>query len=152
MKKIIVLLFALLGVCSVVQSQKTISVSAVSACKDLAVFDTISTPDLGIVIYSDDAETVWNALRLAVYSQSRGDLVVIFVTGKGLDAFMHKLAENELFNVQDMSDSFLRNGGKIYSCASCAVVRGTEEVQSCTITGIADLYEIVKRSKKVLTF
>ena len=152
MKKILILAIALTGVCSVLQSQIKPVVAASSPCETLAVFDTTSTPDLGIIIASGDIETAWNAVRLGVYSQQQGDLVVIFVTGKGLDAFMSKQDEFDTFNIEAISESFWANGGKIYSCASCAKVRGTEEVQSCTITGIADLYQIVKKSKKILTF
>ena len=150
MKKILIL--AILGICFTAQAQIKPIIPASSSCETLAVFDTTSTPDLGIIIASGDVETAWNAVRLGVYSQRQGDLVVIFVTGKGLDAFMQKQDEFDNFNLEAMSESFWANGGKIYSCASCAKVRGTEEVQSCTITGIADLYQIVKRSKKVLTF
>ena len=153
MKKILFITVALFSVCFVVQSQtKPVLLALPSACETLAVFDTTQTPDLGIIITSDDAETAWNAVRLGVYSQRHGDLVVIFVTGKGLDAFMRKQDEFDTFNLEIISESFWANGGMIYSCASCAKVRGTEDVQSCTITGIADLYQIVKRSKKVLTF
>ena len=152
MKKIIVLVIALLGVCMAQSQVKPVIAKKPSACETLAVFDTTSTPNLGIIIASGDIETAWNAVRLGVYSQQQGDLVVIFVTGKGLDAFMQKQDKFDVFNLEAMSESFWANGGKIYSCASCAKVRGTEEVQSCTITGIADLYQIVKRSKRVLTF
>ncbi|MDR2962569.1 MAG: DsrE family protein [Bacteroidales bacterium] len=128
------------------------ALSAPSACETLAVFDTTKTPDIAIIITSDDAETAWNAVRLGVYAQQQGDYVVVFVSGKGLDAFMRTQSADEQFNVERMSSTFWANGGTIYSCASCATARGTETVQSCTITGIADLYRIVKQSKKVLTF
>ena len=150
MKKILTLAF--LSVCLTTQAQIKPVVVSSSSCETLAVFDTTSTPDLGIIIASGDVETAWNAVRLGVYSQQQGNLVVIFVTGKGLDAFMQQQDKFDNFNLEAISESFWANGGKIYSCASCAKVRGTEEVQSCTITGIADLYQIVKKSKKVLTF
>jgi predicted peroxiredoxin len=120
-----------------------------SACENVTTFSKNSKPDLGIVIYSGDAETVWNALRLATISQSKGDTVVIFVLGKGIDVFM---AENTTFDIKGLSDKFWRNGGQILTCATCAKLRGTEEVKSCTITSIVDLYEIIKKSKKTLTF
>jgi predicted peroxiredoxin len=120
-----------------------------SSCENVTTFSKNSKPDLGIVIYSGDAETVWNALRLATLSQSKGDTVVIYVLGKGVDVFM---AENKTFDIKALSDKFWANGGQILTCATCAKLRGTEEVKSCTITSLADLYEIVKRSKKILTF
>jgi sulfur relay (sulfurtransferase) complex TusBCD TusD component (DsrE family) len=121
----------------------------VSSCENVTAFDKSRNPDLAIVIYSGDAETVWNALRLATYAQSKNDSVVIFVVGKGMDAYMHDTTQ---FNINELNIKFLSNGGDIYTCATCAKLRGTEEVKSCTITSLADLYIIIKRSKKVLTF
>jgi predicted peroxiredoxin len=120
-----------------------------TGCEGVTAFSKSSSPDLGIVIYSGDAETVWNALRLATFSQSKGDSVVIFVVGKALDIYMNDTSK---FKIDELCDKFLRNGGDIYACATCAKQRHTEEVPMCTITSIGDLYEIVKRSKKVLTF
>lgn len=123
-----------------------------SPCENVTAFNKNSNPDLGIIIYSDDAETVWNAMRLAVYSQSKGDSVVVFVTGKGVDAYMKTQNDSDIYNIQIISDKFLSNGGNIYACATCAKTRETEEIQSCTITSIADMYQIIMRSKKLVTF
>jgi sulfur relay (sulfurtransferase) complex TusBCD TusD component (DsrE family) len=120
-----------------------------TGCENVTAFKKSSSPDLAIVIYSKDSETVWNALRLATLAQTKGDTVVIYVLGKGVDAFMH---DSSNFNIEALSTKFISNGGDIFTCATCAKLRGTEEVKSCTITSIFDLYEIVKRSKKVLTF
>jgi predicted peroxiredoxin len=121
----------------------------VSSCDNVTVFSKNSKPELAIVIYSGDAETVWNALRLATYSQSKGDTVAIYVIGKGVDVFM---SESDTFGIRKLSDKFWENGGQILTCATCAKLRKTEEVKSCTITSLADMYEIIKRSKKVVTF
>jgi uncharacterized protein involved in oxidation of intracellular sulfur len=125
---------------------------AFSPCESVSAFNKNSSPDLGIVIYSDDTETVWNAIRLANFSISKGDTVAIFVVGKGVDAYMKKQEENDPYNIQKISTIFLNKGGIIYTCATCAKSRHTDDIQSCTITGITDLYEIIKRSKKVVTF
>ena len=44
-----------------------------------------SKTSIGMVIYSNDTETVWNALRLANYSKNQGDTVSIFLLGKGVE-------------------------------------------------------------------
>ena len=118
-------------------------------CEQYSVFNKKSKPDLGIVLYTNDAETVWNALRLATYAQAKGDTVVIFLLGKGLDGFQTK---DKAFDLEPLKDTFVSNGGQIIACASCAKQRGTEEIGMCTIASLADLYQIVNRSKKVLTF
>jgi sulfur relay (sulfurtransferase) complex TusBCD TusD component (DsrE family) len=120
-----------------------------SGCENASAFNKSRTPDMGIVISSGDNETVWNAIRLGIAAQSKGDTVVIFVISKAVDVFMK---DTSSFNIQKISQQFVSKGGDIYTCATCAKMRGTEEVKSCTITSIYDLYEIIKRSKKVVSF
>jgi tRNA 2-thiouridine synthesizing protein D len=120
-----------------------------SACENVSAFNKSRTPDIGIVISSGDAESVWNALRLGIAAQSKGDTVVIFVIGKAEDVFMH---DTSRFEIAKTSQQFVGNGGDIYACATCAKMRHTENVEMCTITSVYDLYEIVKRSKKLLSF
>ena len=120
-----------------------------SGCENVSAFNKNSSPAIGIVISSGDAETVWNAIRLGVAALAKGDSAVIFVIGKAVDVFMK---DTSSFNIPKTSLQFLSNGGEIYTCATCAKMRHTENVQMCTITSIFDLYEIIKRSKKVVTF
>ena len=120
-----------------------------TACENVTAFSKSRTPDIGIVISSGDPETVWNGLRLAIAAQSKGDTVVIFVIGKAEDVFMN---DSTKFDIPKTSQQFVGNGGDIYACATCAKMRHTENVQMCTITSIFDLYEIVKRSKKIVSF
>ena len=40
---------------------------------------------LGIIIYSNDSETVWNAFRLGIFSRKQGDTVSVFLLGKGVE-------------------------------------------------------------------
>lgn len=141
MKNFSILLFILLASLQV-QAQFT-------GCEKFTAFDPNSSPDLGIVIYSDDAETVWNAYRLAIYAQAQGDTVVIFLLGKGLDGYQKK---EENFDIVGLREQYFKNGGQTIACGSCAKQRGTEEVPLCTISSIRDFYMIIKRSKKTISF
>ncbi|MDP2301370.1 MAG: hypothetical protein Q8N03_02960 [Ignavibacteria bacterium] len=40
---------------------------------------------LGIVIHSNDAETVWNAFRLGIFALHEGDSVKVFLLAKGVE-------------------------------------------------------------------
>ncbi len=40
----------------------------------------------GIIIYSNDPETVWNAFRFGNFSLKAGDTVKVFLTGRGVEA------------------------------------------------------------------
>ena len=65
---------------------------------------------MGIVIYSNDVETVWNALRFANYSKSQGDSVSIFLLGKGVE--LENLVKSDS-TIKEQSDKFLDSGGTI---------------------------------------
>jgi uncharacterized protein involved in oxidation of intracellular sulfur len=104
---------------------------------------------LGIVIYSNDAETVWNAFRLADYSLTQGDEVKIFLTGKGVE---YENLSSEKFNIKDMAKTFISGGGKIFACATCLKIRQKQGDELCPVSNLATLYQIVKESDKVITF
>ena len=59
---------------------------------------------LGIVIYSNDAETVWNAFRLANFSLKEGDAVKVFLIAKGVE---YEKLDSEKFGIKELAKSFL---------------------------------------------
>lgn len=104
---------------------------------------------IGIVISTIDAETVWNALRLANYSRSENDTVSIFLLGKGVEI---QTINDKKFDVKGQLDDFLNNGGKILACGTCMRSRNMEDSKVCPISSLSDLYDLVRKSDKVLTF
>jgi len=120
-----------------------------TSCADFSYLSKEVTPDLGIILYSSDAETVWNAFRLANLARTKGDMVMIFLLGKGIDGFQ---SEDIRFEIAKESQTFVAGGGQILACATCVKMRGTEEVNKCTVSSLHDLYQIVNKSKRLLTF
>ena len=104
---------------------------------------------VGIVIYSNDSETVWNALRLANYSKNQGDTVCVFLLGKGVE--VDKIV-NENNDVKEQVNDLLDNGGKILGCGTCLQSRNNNEPKVCKFSSMKDLYELVRKNKIVLTF
>jgi uncharacterized protein involved in oxidation of intracellular sulfur len=51
-----------------------------------------------------------------------------------------------------MMESYAGNGGKIFACGTCLQSRKTEGTELCPISTMNDMYEIVKKSDKLLTF
>jgi len=111
--------------------------------------DSGSQTSIGMVIYSNDAETVWNALRLANYSKIQGDSVSIFLLGKGVELDSMVKTNTDL---KEQADKFLDNGGSILGCGTCLRSRNNKEPQVCTFSSLADLYALVRKNKIVLTF
>jgi peroxiredoxin family protein len=104
---------------------------------------------LGIVIYSNDAETVWNAFRLANYSLAEGDSVSIFLLGKGVEA---QSISSKDFDVNEKMGDFSSSGGKIFACGTCLRQRNQEGSKLCPVSSLSDLYDIIRKSEKLLTF
>ncbi len=104
---------------------------------------------LGIVIYSHDAETVWNAFRFANFSLKEGDAVKIFLLAKGVE---YEKLDIEKFNIKEQTKFFLDQKGKIFACGTCLKSREWEGSETCPMSTIKDLYELVKESDKVLSF
>ncbi len=104
---------------------------------------------IGMVIYSNDTETVWNALRLANYSKNQGDTVSIFLLGKGVELDNMVKTDNEL---KEQTDKFLENGGVILGCGTCLKSRKNNEPEVCKFSSLADLYALIRKNKIVLTF
>jgi hypothetical protein len=111
--------------------------------------NTTKPTSIGIVIYSNDVETVWNAMRFANFSKYQGDTVSIFLLGKGVE--LDNLIKTEA-NLKEQSDTFLQSGGTILGCGTCLSSRNNNEPQVCKFSSMADLYLLVRKNKIVLTF
>ena len=104
---------------------------------------------LGIVIYSGDAETVWNVFRLANLSLSNKDEVKIFLLAKGVE---YESLSNEKYGIIKLSQDFIDKGGVILACGTCLKFRQKSGSDLCPLSTMNDLYQIIKESDKVLTF
>jgi uncharacterized protein involved in oxidation of intracellular sulfur len=142
MKKILVLL-VILGSTLFVNAQTT------PASGGTKPSPTIKPGTIGIVLSTNDPETVWNAFRLANYSLGKGDTVSVFLLGKGVEAPDLK---NKEFDVQGMMKEYTDNGGKILACGTCLSSRNKEGTAMCPVSSLSDLYALIKSSSIVLTF
>ena len=104
---------------------------------------------LGMVLTQTDPETVFNALRLALYSLQQGDEVRIFLSGQGVE--IDRIADPK-FDVKGQSQKVLSAGGRFFACGTCLKLRQSEGSEICPLSTLKDLYEIVRNSDKVLTF
>jgi len=103
---------------------------------------------LGIVIYSDNAETVFNGFRLANFSLKKKDEVKVFLLAKGVEA---EELSNEQFNIKDQMESFITNNGEMYACGTCLKIRNSEGTELCPMSTMADLYDIINQSDKIIS-
>ncbi|MBO4530430.1 MAG: DsrE family protein [Paludibacteraceae bacterium] len=139
-KYLLVFLFVITSVCSL----------SAQALRDNVKYNNPEEPkSIGIVLYSNDVETVYNAMRLAAYSQEWDNQVQIFLLGKGVE--LEKLmAENA--DIKQKVDEFIELGGVIMGCQTCFKSRQMDGTKICKVSCIQDLYDLVKKNQIVLTF
>ena len=103
---------------------------------------------LGIIITQTDPETVFNVLRLALYSLGEGDDVRIFLSGGGVEI---DRIEDARFDVRSQAQKVLDAGGQFFACGSCLKLRNSEGSTICPISTLKDHYKIVRDSDRVVT-
>ncbi len=104
---------------------------------------------IGIVVYSNDSETVWNAFRFANFALKEGDEINVFLLGKGVEC---ESLDTDKFKVTEQMQTLVDNGGEIFACGSCLEIRQSEGSEVCPLSTMKDLYEIVKKSDRIVTF
>jgi len=103
---------------------------------------------LGIIIYSNETETVWNAFRLGVFSLKKGDKVKVFLLAKGVEC---ESLDTEKFKVTEQMKMFIENKGEIFACGSCLKIRNSKGSEICPLSTMQDLYDLIKESDKVIS-
>ena len=104
---------------------------------------------LGIVLYTTDAETAWNAFRFGLFALKQGDTVKAFLLAKGVES---ENLDTEQFKVTDQMREFLKQGGEILACGTCLKLRNTEGSEICPVSTMKDLHELIRDSDRVVTF
>lgn len=103
---------------------------------------------LGVVITQTEPETVFNALRLALYAVEQGDEVKVFLSGRGVE--IDKIADAR-FDVKGEAEKVLAAGGKFFACGTCLKLRNSAGSAICPLSTLKDHYEIVRGSDRLIT-
>lgn len=105
---------------------------------------------LTIVLSTTQAETNWNALRLANLALKKGDEVRIFLLGEAVE---YETGSSDKYNIKEQIDTFLQSDkATIAACGTCMKLRHQESTDTCSMGGLEDFYSFVATSDKVLTF
>jgi uncharacterized protein involved in oxidation of intracellular sulfur len=93
-------------------------------------------------------ETVFNALRLALYSLEQGDQVRIFRSGKGVEI---DEIEDPNFDVKGETQKVLDAGGEFLACGTCLKLRSSEGSEVCPLLTLKDHSEVARDSDRLVT-
>ena len=94
---------------------------------------------LGVIIYSNDSESVWNAFRLGVFALNKGDSVNIFLLAKGVEC---ESINTDKYNITEQMQAFVDAGGEILACGTCLKIRNSNGTEMCPLSTMNDLYDI----------
>lgn len=143
MRQLFISFLILFGATSFIQAQE------LEAKNQIQYNDPQVPTSIGIVLYSNDVETIFNAFRFANYSQEWDNQVSIYLLGKGVELEGLVKTNNE---IKEQVDKFLAQNGIIMGCQTCFQNRQQTESKICKVSCIQDLYDLVKKNKIVLTF
>jgi len=106
------------------------------------------------IIYSNDPETVWNAFRFANISLVNDNQVDVFLLGKGVETSSISTLQ---FDVEEQIEAFRESGGTVIGCGVCCESRMGQmpflkQQLSCEMGSMQQLYDLVSKADKVLTF
>lgn len=103
---------------------------------------------LGMIVTHTDPESVFNALRLALYSLEQGDDVRIFLSGKGVEIDQ---IDDPRFDVKSLAQQVLDTGGEFLACGTCLKLRKSGGSEICPLSTLKDHYETVRDSDRLIT-
>ncbi len=103
----------------------------------------------GVIIYSTDAELVYNAFRLANFSLKEGDQVKVFLLASGVE---YESLNTQKFNIIELAQNLLDEGGEILACGTCLNLRKQDSTDLCPISNMKVLYELINDCDKTVTF
>ena len=104
---------------------------------------------LAIVISTNEAEAMFNALRLGVFARNQGDETGVFLVGKAVEI---EQIINPKFDIKQQARAFLDSGGRILACGTCLKLRQSAGSEVCPLSTMEDLYELIRNADRVVGF
>lgn len=105
---------------------------------------------IGIVLNTNEPETVWNVFRFGNEALNKKHSVKIFLLGRGVEA--EGIKDEKFKFIDGAIKKFVNNQGIILACGTCLKIRQKEKSKICPISTMEEMMQLVEESDKVLTF
>jgi len=103
---------------------------------------------LGIIINTNNPETVWNALRLGNTALGARHKVTVFLMGSSVEI---ESIKDQTYDVSGTLANFLNGSGKLLACGTCLKSRN-QQGGVCPVSTMAELVQLISDSDKVVSF
>ena len=104
---------------------------------------------IGIILNTNEAESIWNAFRFGNEAIKNTHSVKIFLLGKGVE--IENVKDDRFPLLEGSIKKFIKNNGTILACGTCLKIR-EKEIGICPVSAMEDMLKIVEESDKVITF
>ncbi len=104
---------------------------------------------IGIVLETKEAEKAWNAFRFGVKALGDDHEVRFFLMGEAVEC--EGVAE-EPYNAAAQMRLFLDGGGTLLACGTCLRSRNMEGGETCPVSTMQDLLDLVVWADRVVNF
>ena len=111
--------------------------------------ENIAKNIIGIILNSNEPETVWNAFRFGNEALSKEHTVEVFLLGKGVE--VENVKDEKFPLIRGAIKKFIKNNGIVLACGTCLKIR-QKEISLYPVSAMGDMLKIVEDSDKILTF
>ncbi len=105
---------------------------------------------IGIILNSNESETIWNAFRFGVEALNKEHTVKLFLLGKGVE--VENVKDDRFPFIEGTIKEFIKKNGVLLACGTCLKIREKEESKICPVSTMEEMVQLVEESDKVLTF
>lgn len=104
---------------------------------------------IGVILNTNEAETVWNCFRFGNEALKNNHSIKIFLLGKGVE--LENVKDDKFPLLEGSIKKFLKSNGIILACGTCLKIR-EKEIGICPVSAMEDMLKMVEESDKILTF
>jgi len=104
---------------------------------------------IGIILNSNEPETIWNCFRFGNDALKNNHSVKVFLLGKGVE--IENAKDDKFPLLEGAIKKFIKNNGIVLACGTCLKMR-EKEMGICPVSTVEDMLQLVEESDKVLTF
>ena|SRR3990167_5953381 len=104
---------------------------------------------IGMILNSNEPETIWNCFRFGNEALKNNNPVKVFLLGKGVE--IENAKDDKFPLLEGVIKKFIKNNGIVLACGTCLKMR-QKEIGICPVSAMGDMLKIVEDSDKILTF
>ncbi|MFA4820355.1 MAG: sulfur reduction protein DsrE [Candidatus Aenigmatarchaeota archaeon] len=92
---------------------------------------------IGVILNTNEAESVWNCFRFGNEALKSGHMIKIFLLGKGVE--IEDLKDDRFPLLEGSVKKFVKNKGIVLACGTCLQIRQKGESRICPVSTMEEM-------------